>query len=101
MWRVVDCGESLSGGLMKPACLRTALIPGGRQRGAHDACVVLQLRRNDLGPDVDKVQEFVSLSARAAAENDQIRPQQCLEAPVVRRQALGPLFPAEAFLLAY
>src|SRR6266498_2925792 len=62
---------------------------------AHDAGLVAQLGGHDFGPEVQQGQELVRLAAHPATDDEEVRPEQVLEPPVVLLQPLGPLFPRE------
>src|SRR5665213_2273573 len=69
--------------------------PEGR---ADDAGVVLQLSDHDFRAyTLDQRNKFVRLSAHAAADDEQIRPQQGLEMAEIFRQPSRPVLPGQVF----
>src|SRR6185437_11803971 len=78
---------------------------GGRGYRSHrrtdNACRVGELRRDDLGVQLQQRQEAVRVLRYAAADNDQIRAEQGLDMREVLLYALGPLLPAQLLLVAH
>src|SRR3954454_1430067 len=76
-----------------------ACIPGRGEGGADDAGIVEQLRGDDLGTDLHVVEVLLRLLAHAAAQDDEVRPQQVLEVPQIARESLRPCVPGQALPL--
>ena len=71
----------------------------GQASGADDAGVVHQLGCDDRRAQVQQGQELVGLLADAAADDDQVGPEQVLDPAEVDLQPLGPRLPGQALLL--
>ena len=69
-------------------------------RCADDAGGVLELGGHDGRAQVEQGQEGVGLLAHPAPDDEEIGPEEVLHVPVVPRESLGPLLPAQLLTLA-
>src|SRR5262245_5485714 len=81
-------------------CRPTELSIRNQQCGAHDAGFVLELGRDDLGSEMEVVEELVGLPRHASPDDDEIWPQQGFDPLQVLVDRGTPLLPRLVAFLA-